>query len=139
MTTADPERVESAGGPPFYPEESPPSIDPLDAHERRRSLCFIDVRKAYEWQAGHIEGSRHVTLQEVPASVNAIGRDLPIVVVCQIGQRSALATVFLREHGLEAYNLDGGLEMWARNDLPLVAEKGEQGGVVDGWAEALEW
>ena len=114
-------------------------MDPTAAYERRAELTFIDVRKAYEWEAGHVEGSVHITLQELPQRFAEVATDKPIVVVCQIGQRSALATDFLRAQGRDAHNLEGGVERWVREGLPLVSAERGPGEIVDGWAETLEW
>jgi rhodanese-related sulfurtransferase len=111
-------------------------VNARDAYAKKDAVQFIDVRHAYEFEAGHVEGSRLITLQEIPARFEEIDRDVPVVVTCQIGQRSALAAKFLRDQGYDAHNLEGGVEAWAAEGLPLVS-KGSQGTVVDGWAETL--
>jgi rhodanese-related sulfurtransferase len=102
-------------------------------------MRFIDVRKAFEWDAGHVEGAVHITLQELPARVAELDAALPIVVTCQIGQRSGIAAEFLRQQGYDAHNLEGGVERWVGEGLPLVAADGSGGRVVDGRAETLAW
>jgi rhodanese-related sulfurtransferase len=86
-----------------------------------------------------VEGAVHINLQELPARFLELDAEVPIIVTCQIGQRSGIATEFLREHGYDAHNLEGGLERWVKEGLPLEAASGQAGGVVDGWAETLEW
>jgi rhodanese-related sulfurtransferase len=114
-------------------------MDPRDAHTRRERYQFIDVRKAYEFEAGHVEGAVHMTLQEVPARYEELNRDRPVVVTCQVGQRSALAAEFLADKGFTAHNLEGGLESWVEEGLPLEASEGVSGNLVDGYAETLDW
>jgi rhodanese-related sulfurtransferase len=54
--------------------------------------------------------------------------DLPAgaqtLVVCRSGNRSAHATAFLLQQGIEAVNLDGGLLAWERAGRPLVTDDG---------------
>ena len=114
-------------------------MDAAEAFEGREGFRFVDVRQEYEWNAGHVEGSAHITLQELPARFTEIPKDKPVVFVCQIGQRSDLATRFLQDQGYEAYNLEGGLTMWAEQGYPLLAGAGDSGAVIDGWAEDLTW
>jgi rhodanese-related sulfurtransferase len=114
-------------------------MDPRDAYRHRERYQFIDVRKAYEFEAGHVEGAVHMTLQEVPARYEELDRRRPVVVTCQVGQRSALAAEFLTGEGFTARNLDGGLESWIEEGLPLVASEGASGNLVDGHAEMLNW
>lgn len=56
--------------------------------------------------------------------------DKPAVAVCFGGARSAYASQFLQGQGFEALNLDGGLQSWVRQGLPLVAEGGVPGRLV---------
>lgn len=99
---------------------------------------FLDVRKDHEFAAGHIAGAMHVTLQEVPLRYQELPDDGPVIVTCQVGQRSGLATEFLRERGIDAHNLEGGLELWQSQGLPLVVDDARPGRVVDGLFEVLE-
>jgi rhodanese-related sulfurtransferase len=46
----------------------------------------------------------------------------PVYVVCRSGMRSARVTAFLRGVGLEAVNVDGGMQSWAAAGRPLVGE-----------------
>ncbi len=73
---------------------------------------LIDVRQDYEWDAGHIDGAVHTPLEQLPASVEDIDRERPIVFQCRSGVRSALATQVFRDSGYEAFNLSGGLLAW---------------------------
>lgn len=112
---------------------------PTEAFRVKDQVSFLDVRKPYEFEAGHVEGATHITLQELPERFPELDPNVPVVVTCQIGQRSELAVRFLREHGFESHNLEGGLERWVAEGLPLVATAGTPGTVVDGWAETLTW
>jgi rhodanese-related sulfurtransferase len=79
------------------------------------------VRESWEWVAGHAPGAVHIPLGELPGRVDQVpsGR---VLVVCHVGARSARATVFLRQRGVDAVNLDGGLSAWAAAGRPLVSE-----------------
>jgi rhodanese-related sulfurtransferase len=111
------------------------SMTPQEA-ARAEGHVFLDVREAYEWEAGHLEGSLHIPIGEVQRRFDELHRDRPVVVVCQVGQRSALVADFLSAQGYEAHNLEGGLQQWAAEGLPLTAGE-DRGGVVDGWARDI--
>ena len=108
---------------------------PKEAYERRDDFTFLDVREWYEWDAGTVSGAIHIPIRQLGGRVDSVPRDKPIVAVCQIGQRSALAAEFLTRNGFEAHNLEGGVEAWVAEGLPLVSETGDKGTVVDGWAQ----
>ena len=110
-----------------------------DAYSNRERYQFLDVRQTHEFEVGHVEGAVHITLQEVRTRYEELDRRRPVVVTCQVGQRSALAAEFLTAKGFTAHNLDGGLESWGDEGLPLVASERAAGDVVDGHAETLHW
>ena len=86
-------------------------------------LTVLDVRQDDEWQAGHIDGSLHIPLHELPGRLGEMpeGR---MLVVCKVGGRSAQAVAYLAQQGHEAFNLDGGLLDWAAAGRPLVSDSG---------------
>ena len=113
-------------------------MDVQEAHSLLGTAHFLDVRKDHEFAAGHIAGAMHVTLQEVPLRYQELPDDRPVIVTCQVGQRSGLATEFLRERGIDAHNLEGGLDIWQSQGLPLVVDDARPGRVVDGLFEVFE-
>ena len=54
----------------------------------------------------------------------------PLLVICHVGGRSAAATQALVRAGVEAANVAGGMDAWARAGLPVVTDSGEPGRVV---------
>ncbi len=92
-------------------------------------LTVLDVREPIEWTHGHIEGSVHVPLMELPTRLGELG-DSQTLVVCKVGARSAHAVEFLRQQGYDAVNLDGGLLEWQAAGRALVSETGQPPVVV---------
>ena len=77
----------------------------------------LDVRSPAEFdgELGHVPGARLIPLDELRARVAEVKNDKPIVVVCQTGKRSALATGILRQAGLpQVANLAGGMVRWQK-------------------------
>jgi rhodanese-related sulfurtransferase len=91
-----------------------------------RNAVVLDVREDDEWQAGHIAGAVHVPMNEIPQRLaeepDALSADTPVVVVCKVGGRSAQVTAWLRHHGYDAANLDGGMLAWSRAGQPMHAD-----------------
>ena len=101
-------------------------IDPEELAERleRGEVELVDVREPYEWEAGRIEGARHVELERLAANAETIDRDRPVVFSCRLGARSALAAQAFRAAGWDAWSLRGGLTLWHDHGLPIVPEGG---------------
>lgn len=99
---------------------------------------MLDVRDRDDYEAWHVDGpgvtAAHVPYMEfVSASVtgDAAGLvpddlDEPVVAVCAVGEASDEVAADLREAGVEAVNLAGGMEAWA--DLVVAHDLGH--GVV---------
>jgi len=84
----------------------------------------IDVREAYERDAGHIEGTRHIELTQLPTQAGELDRERPVVFYCRVGSRSLMAAQAFRASGFTAYSLDGGLLRWVQEGHPLVPADG---------------
>ncbi len=106
----------------------PGDIPTVDISAITPDTVVLDVREDDEWSAGHIDGARHVPMYQVPQHVNYaqddLTQDVPIVVVCKMGGRSAQVTAWLNQQGWQAANLDGGMLAWATAGRPMVSEDG---------------
>jgi rhodanese-related sulfurtransferase len=86
------------------------------------TLTVVDVREPVEWHHGHVAGSVHLPMAELPARLDELPVDGQLLVVCKVGGRSARVVQYLVQHGVDAVNLDGGLVEWEAAGLPLVGE-----------------
>jgi rhodanese-related sulfurtransferase len=86
-------------------------------------LVVLDVREPAEWAHGHVEGSVHIPMGEVPARLGEVP-DGQVLVVCKVGARSARVAGYLLQQGRDAVNLDGGLLEWEAAGRALVSETG---------------
>ena len=86
-----------------------------------RGVVVIDVRNQSEWDAGHLPGAHHIQLGTLEKRLDEVPRDGVVVVHCQGGARSAIATSLLAAHGYRnAINLQGGYQEWASAGYPVV-------------------
>lgn len=104
-------------------------MTPDDLARRLGAVRVLDVRWQEEWDAGHIDGAVHIPLDELDDRAGDLTGG-PWVTVCRSGNRSADAAGTLRDTGLDADSLDGGLEAWAAGGRPLVTADGRPGEVV---------
>jgi hydroxyacylglutathione hydrolase/adenylyltransferase/sulfurtransferase len=92
----------------------------LDAGE----VQLVDVREPYEWEAGRIEGARHLELERLSSQAATIDRDRPVVFHCRAGVRSLMAAQAFKRAGFDAWSMEGGIQAWHDAGLPLVPEDG---------------
>lgn len=101
-----------------------------EVFEQLDGVQVVDVREIPEWRAGRIEGAVHIPLATLPSRLDELDSEIPVILVCRSGARSARATMFLRHHGFDAHNLEGGMQAWARAGLAFSAHDGGHGRVV---------
>lgn len=97
------------------------TVQEYDAWRRGKTPHFLlDVRQPEEFVAARIEGAVLMPLAELPGRLAELPKDVPLVVLCHHGMRSAHAVHHLREAGFDALNLEGGIDSWAREVDSLV-------------------
>ncbi len=85
----------------------------------RKNPVILDVRRPYEFEAGHIEDAVHIPLYEIDRRIDEIRKmKRPVVAYCRSGMRSAQAVSVMKAHGIEAHD-GGGMPNLARQ-LELV-------------------
>ena len=83
----------------------------------------VDVREGWERERGHIPGSRHVVLSRILANPMNLQFTDRTIFVCEIGERSAVASEMAVALGVkDVVNFRGGHKAWREAGLPL--EKG---------------
>ncbi|MFF8937627.1 rhodanese-like domain-containing protein [Streptomyces paradoxus] len=95
---------------------------------------LLDVREDDEWKAGHAEGALHIPISEFVARYGELTEAAPqdgrVNVICRSGGRSAQVTMYLAQQGIDAVNVDGGMQVWEAVGRPVVTDDGEQGFVL---------
>jgi glyoxylase-like metal-dependent hydrolase (beta-lactamase superfamily II)/rhodanese-related sulfurtransferase len=97
-----------------------PEIDLEWVVHHRKELHVLDVRShgEFDGELGHIAGAQLIPLDELRIRASEVPTDKPVVVVCQTGKRSALATAILRKAGVSRIaNLAGGMLRWREMGL----------------------
>jgi len=90
----------------------------LKVHEEK--LFLIDCREPWEYELARIEGATLIPMRQVPQNVERIPKNIPVVVYCHHGMRSLNVTGWLRQRGIEAQSLRGGIDRWSLEIDPTV-------------------
>lgn len=87
----------------------------------RDDVHVLDVRTAaeFEGELGHLVCAQLIPIEELRERVAEVSTTKPVVVVCQTGKRSAMATLILEMGGVaRCANLAGGMVRWRELGLP---------------------
>ena len=85
-------------------------------------LVVLDVRTPAEFTDGHLADAINIDFYEADFadSLKALDRDVPYVLYCRSGNRSATAAQIMRDLGFtEVYEVDGGILAWVQAGLPI--------------------
>ncbi len=86
------------------------------------SIQLVDVRTVEEYSVSHLQNAQNicVTNDDFEKKVAGLDKNKPVYVYCQKGGRSARAAEILKELGFtKVYDLEGGIENWEEQSLPL--------------------
>lgn len=101
-----------------------PTVEPAALPD---DALIVDVRDAADWRAGHAPGAVSIPvgqlaarLDEVRALADSLGKTL--AVSCGGGTKQLRATAYLRDNGVDAVVLRGGMRGWKSAGRPVVTE-----------------
>ncbi|XRQ09127.1 rhodanese-like domain-containing protein, partial [Actinomadura welshii] len=115
--TGGPERWAGGEQPATFPRAS---FEELAAVRHHRPVVVLDVRRALEWDASHIDGAVHIPLQDLPRRLDEVPGG-EVWVHCGAGYRAAIAASFLAAAGRRVVAIDDAYDASARAGLPVVA------------------
>jgi glyoxylase-like metal-dependent hydrolase (beta-lactamase superfamily II)/rhodanese-related sulfurtransferase len=88
----------------------------------KRPPLVLDVRAEKEWLSGHIEGSLNIPLPQLANRMDEVSSNVPVVVHCEGGYRSAIACSILAQAGrTNMSDMVGGIKAWIASKLPTAA------------------
>jgi rhodanese-related sulfurtransferase len=83
----------------------------------------VDIRDASDWDAGHIAGAIHLSVEELAGPWPDPDPRLPCVVFSTSEHDAGVAVDTLRRRGRDAISVRGGADAWLAEGLPLVTNK----------------
>jgi molybdopterin/thiamine biosynthesis adenylyltransferase/rhodanese-related sulfurtransferase len=105
------------------PEEGPEDL--ARRLEAKEPVVVVDVRDPDEYRDGHLEAATNISRGFLEFRIGSVAADqnTPVVLYCQTGLRSLLASKALVELGYRnVINLQGGYQKWAQSGFPTVRE-----------------
>ena len=83
-------------------------IDKIDPQKE----VLLDVRKQKEYDAGHVEGSILIPLDELRDRLDEVPKDKKVFVMCAAGLRSYIAYRILTQKGYDCVSVSGGFNLY---------------------------
>ena len=94
-----------------------------DRLARQEPVYLLDVREREEFDICHLDGATLMPVSVIPNNYKRIPADVPVVVYCHHGIRSAKVAeyLFTQTGRANIFSLDGGINAWAHNIDPDMA------------------
>jgi rhodanese-related sulfurtransferase len=98
-------------------------LTPEQLQQRMASqdVTLVDCREVHEFRAGHVPGAINIPLSLIPVRLNELPPSAELTVICQSGNRSMQACMWLDHQGRASVNVLGGTGAWIRAGLPVEA------------------
>ena len=109
----------------YIKSKSGKSVSPQQATllVNRQNGVILDIRERKDFERGHIVDALNIPLAKLNDRIAELNKkkELPVVVVCQMGQHSGEALKTLQAQGFsQVYRMSGGMSEWSGQSLPLV-------------------
>lgn len=87
----------------------------------KENVVIVDIRSKEDFEQFHIPNAIHIEYSDLENNINKYLPKLKgkkVINVCYRGNTSKLATSILRNIGVEAYTVKGGMTEWSAKNLP---------------------
>jgi glyoxylase-like metal-dependent hydrolase (beta-lactamase superfamily II)/rhodanese-related sulfurtransferase len=99
------------------------TVRELKKHVDSGAVRVLDVRRAAEFAAGHIDGARWHALDDFKRVLPELSKATKFAVHCKSGYRSMIACSFLQRAGHDnVINVIGGFDAWQKEGLPVTTQ-----------------
>jgi len=98
-----------------------PTITATELNQQRGHAQLVDVRSPSEFAAGHILQAINIPMDQIEARLADLQPQVPLVLVCQKGQRAEMTARLLAPCEREIAVLHGGTNAWMECGFPVVA------------------
>jgi rhodanese-related sulfurtransferase len=89
-------------------------IAPAEALRRlkQNNAALIDCRFEEEWELWRLKSARLIPMEEIRERARGLDKGREYIVYCRTGRRSRAAAFLMRQAGLNALSLKGGIAAW---------------------------
>ena len=107
---------QAKGAVKFFQDRLTFTLGPVELKEKLKNneILLVDVRKAEDFQTGHIPSAISLPKKELENNLDKLSKDKITVVYCYTQQchLAARAALFLAENGYPVMELEGGIQTW---------------------------
>ena len=91
------------------------TIDWLLKHQKEEDIVICDIRHKEDFDKGHIPQAQHIN-EQVDVTLFSNKR---VIICCYRGISSLSWAEYLKDKGILAWSLEGGMEAWTDQKLPI--------------------
>lgn len=105
-------------------EHTADSLETVRSRIEEKKAVLVDVRDLVEWNAGHIQGAKHLPWRELQDKLKEedvakkLSKDVIVYTHCAVGYRSLRAAKILKKYGYDVRALKPGYEVLVKAGFP---------------------
>jgi rhodanese-related sulfurtransferase len=105
-------------------EHTADSLETVRSRIEEKKAVLVDVRDLVEWNAGHIQGAKHLPWRELQDKLKEedvakkLSKDVIVYTHCAVGYRSLRAAKILKKYGYDVRALKPGYEELVKAGFP---------------------
>ncbi|PHK50877.1 rhodanese-like domain-containing protein [Staphylococcus edaphicus] len=80
---------------------------------------IVDVRTDQETAMGIIPGAETIPMDSIPENLNYFNDNETYYIICKVGGRSAQVVQYLEQQGINAVNVEGGMDEFGDEGLDI--------------------
>jgi len=105
-------------------EHTTDSLETVRGRIEEKKAVLVDVRDLVEWNAGHVQGAKHLPWRELQDKLKEedvakkLSKDVIVYTHCAVGYRSLRAAKILKKYGYDVRALKPGYEELVKAGFP---------------------
>ncbi|MHB1493029.1 MAG: rhodanese-like domain-containing protein [Thermoplasmataceae archaeon] len=92
-------------------------VDTLISEQDKWNI--IDVREPFEWTTGVIPEALMISMNDIPNNLSSLDKTKKYAVVCEHGNRSLYAAIYLADRGLKVASVKDGMVSYRMKKMPM--------------------
>ncbi len=89
------------------------SVPMIDSRSKIEGSKVLDIRSPAEFAQGHIAGATNIPLPQLPSRLGEVPVNGMVPVICGTGYRASIGASLLKQAGIPAANIAGGMTAWS--------------------------
>jgi hydroxyacylglutathione hydrolase len=95
-------------------------FDDIESYQKKERSIVFDVRKTSEYEEFHVPDALHIAYTRLADRIDEVPADKKLLVHCQSGSRSAVASAYLKRHGYDVVLIEDDINNYRQKQAATI-------------------